>query len=265
MRGPRRSTSTKSSGATRTSGSSIVWSQHGFRQSRDVDLLGRGLPAEDVERCIREVLAVEVEADGITFLPDTIRVGEIREETEYGGTRVTFEATLARARIPVQIDIAFGDPVVPAPSLEPFPTMLADSPAPRVLTYPRETVVAEKYEAIVRLGETNTRLKDFFDLWILQGEFEFTGAVADAIRETFSARGTAIPEEAPFPLSATFVEGVGAERWRAFLARTDLEAPPFAEVMELLTRFLAEPAEAARSGTQFLAGWALRGGWTRDA
>jgi predicted nucleotidyltransferase component of viral defense system len=242
----------------------LVWSRHGFRQSRDVDLLGRGLPVEDVERCIHEVLATDVEADGITFLPGTIRLEEIREETAYGGTRITFEATLAGALIPVQIDMAFGDPVVPAPTLEPFPTLLTDSPAPTVLTYPRETVVAEKYEAIVRLGEVNTRLKDFFDLWILQDQFEFTGRLAVAISKTFSSRGTDIPERAPFELPETWVRGVGTDRWRAFIGRTGLEAPPFPEVMELLTRFLTQPAAAARLGADFPARWHVQSGWTLE-
>jgi len=241
----------------------LVWSRHGFRQSRDVDLLARGLPTEDVERCIREVLAADVEADGITFAPDTIRLEEIREQTEYGGTRITFEATLAGARIPVQIDVAFGDPVVPVPTLEPFPTLLADSPAPVVLTYPRETVVAEKYEAIVRLGESNTRLKDFFDLWVLQGEFEFTGTLAEAITQTFLSRGTSIPEGPPLTLSDEFVQGVGAERWRAFLGRSDLDAPAFPDVMDLLARFLGEPAGAARAGVSLSAEWNRGDGWTQ--
>jgi predicted nucleotidyltransferase component of viral defense system len=242
----------------------LVWSRHGFRQSRDVDLLGRGLPIEDVERCIREVLAVDVEADGIAFLPDTIRLEEIREETEYGGTRITFEATLAGARIPVQIDMAFGDPVVPAPTLEPFPTLLANSPVPTVLTYPRETVVAEKYEAIVRLGEANTRLKDFFDLWVLQDQFEFTGTLAEAIKQTFSSRGTDIPDAALFALPEAFVRGIGTERWRAFLGRTDLEAPQFPDVMALLERFLAQPSAAARLGSRFSARWHAQSAWTPE-
>ena len=242
----------------------LVWSRHGFRQSRDVDLLGRGLPIEDVERCIREVLAADVEADGITFLPDTIHLEEIREETEYGGTRITFEARLSGARVPVQIDMAFGDPVVPAPTLEPFPTLLANSPVPTVLTYPRETVVAEKYEAIVRLGEANTRLKDFFDLWVLQDQFEFTGTLAEAIKQTFSSRGTDIPEAAPFALPETFVRGVGTERWRAFLGRTDLKAPPFPDVVELLARFLAQPAAAARLGSHLSARWHAQSGWASE-
>lgn len=242
----------------------LVWLRHGFRQSRDIDLLGRGLPVEDVERCIREVIAVDVEPDGLTLLPDTIRLEEIRKETEYSGTRVRFDATLAGARIPIQIDVAFGDPVVPPPELEPFPTILADSPAPTVLTYPRETVVAEKYETIVRLGEANTRLKDFFDLWLLQGQFEFTGLVAEAITQTFSSRGTAIPQGIPLALSETFVSGVGTERWGAFLNRTDLEAPPFPEVMGLLTRFIGPPADAARHRTPLSARWRPQAGWIQD-
>ncbi|TAJ18470.1 MAG: nucleotidyl transferase AbiEii/AbiGii toxin family protein [Dehalococcoidia bacterium] len=242
----------------------LVWSRHGFRQSRDIDLLGRGLSVEDVERCIREVIAVDVEPDGLALLPDTIRLEEIREETEYGGTRVRFDATLAGARIPIQIDVAFGDPVFPAPELEPFPTILADSPAPTVLTYPRETVVAEKYEAIVRLGEANTRLKDFFDLWVLQGQFEFTGSLAEAIAQTFSIRGTAIPDEMPFALPETFVSGIGAERWGAFLNRTDLEAAPFPEVMNLLTRFIGVPADAARHRAPLAARWRPQTGWAQE-
>lgn len=130
-----------------------------------------------------------------------------------------------------------------------------------VLTYPRETVAAEKYEAIVRLGEANTRLKDFFDLWVLQGEFEFTGTLAEAIAQTFSSRGTSIPQGAPFNLSEEFVRGVGAERWRAFLGRSDLDAPSFPDVMDLLARFLGEPEGAARAGAPFLVMWSPGGRW----
>lgn len=242
----------------------LVWSREGFRQSRDVDLLARGLPIEEVEGCIREITGVDVEPDGLTFLPDTIRLEEIREEAEYGGTRVHLEALLSGARIPVQLDIAFGDPVIPAPEVQRFPTILEGSLAPDVLTYPRETVVAEKYEAIVRFGEANTRLKDFFDLWVLQDQFAFDGTVAEAITQTFQNRGTMIPESDALVLSETFIRGVGRDRWQAFLNRTELQAPSFEEVTSLLARFLGTPAEAARRGEPLLARWQAQVGWVSD-
>lgn len=239
----------------------LVWSREGFRQSRDVDLLARGLSIEEVEGCIRDITSAEVEPDGLTFLPDTIRLEEIREEAEYGGTRVHLEALLSGARIPVQLDIAFGDPVIPAPEFERFPTILEDLPSPEVLTYPRETVVAEKYEAIVRFGEANTRVKDFFDLWVLQDQFEFDGTVAEAIAQTFRSRGTTIPEESVLALSDAFIHGIGGERWQAFLNRTELRAPSFEEVTRLLARFLGTPAEAARRGEPLSARWEVQAGW----
>jgi hypothetical protein len=116
-----------------------------------------------------------VEDDGLVFRSETIRVRQIREDNVYGGMRVTLEARLGKIRIPLQVDIGFGDSVTPEAQQEEFPTLL-DFPAPILLTHPRETSIAEKFEAIVNLGLTNSRMKDYYDIWLLSQQFDFDGA-----------------------------------------------------------------------------------------
>ena len=172
-----------------------LWRDHPHRPTRDLDLLGFG--SEDAIR-MRGIftdlctLAVD-ESDGLTFRPETVEVTEIRETQEYGGLRVTLWALLGQTRIHVQVDIGFGDVVTPGAAFADFPSLI-HLPLPHVRVYPPETVVAEKYEALVRLGVVNSRMKDFYDLWALAHEREFTGAVlAEALQATFTRRGSALP------------------------------------------------------------------------
>ena len=140
-----------------------LWHDAVHRATRDVDLLGFGEPALERMRAIfRELCIVDVEPDGLCFLETSVRAERIHDGQEYGGVRVRLAADLDGARITLQLDIGFGDAVTPGVVEAKFPTLL-DFPAPRLRTYPRETVVAEKFEAVVRLGIANTRMKDFYD------------------------------------------------------------------------------------------------------
>lgn len=165
------------------------------------------------------------EDDGLTFQPETVRAAPIREEQEYGGIRVHLLALLGKARIPLQVDVGFGDVVTPAPAEVAFPTLLPSLPAPRMRVYPRETVVAEKFEAIVRLGLPNTRMKDFYDLWTLANQFAFEGdQLCAALRATFARRGTPLPtaDEEPVAFTSRFGDDTTKRaQWPPSSARDD--------------------------------------------
>ena len=152
-----------------------VWRSPDIRPTMDIDLLGRTSNAEDdLMAQLRDILAVDVEPDGLAFDADSIRTERITEGANYEGIRIRFPGTLATARIHMQIDAGFGDVVYPAPEAADLPTML-DFPAPRLLCYSRESVIAEKLEATVKLGMLNSRMKDFYDIWLLSRQFDFNG------------------------------------------------------------------------------------------
>ena len=141
-----------------------VWCTAEFRPTMDIDLLGRTRNEEaDIVAQVRDVLLVDVETDGLTFHPDSIRTERVTEDAVYGGIRVRFSGSLDSARIHMQIDIGFGDVVYPGPEESDLPVML-DFPAPRLLCYSRESSIAEKFEAMVKLGMLNSRMKDFYDI-----------------------------------------------------------------------------------------------------
>jgi len=171
-----------------------VWTGHAHRATRDLDLLAFGDPSEKrVRQIMAEILALDVEDDGVRFDADSLDVGPIREEQEYGGIRVVMTARVTTAKIRLQVDIGFGDAVTPDAVLVEVPPLL-DFPAPRLRAYPRETVVAEKLETLVQLGLANSRMKDFYDLVVLSRMFEFDGELLTrAIRATFERRSTPVP------------------------------------------------------------------------
>ena len=153
----------------------LLWRERSYRPTRDLDLLGRGESSfAHLEGRFRSVCRTEVESDGVEFDPSSVRASEIREEQEYGGVRVAVAARLGQARITLQIDIGFGDAITPKAQKVDFPSIL-DFPRARLLAYPRETVVAEKFQAMVVLGIANSRMKDFYDLWELASDFGFKG------------------------------------------------------------------------------------------
>ena len=224
-----------------------TWFDDPHRPTRDVDFLGHGDPApEPMLAVFREICAIE-ENDGVTFDVDALRVELIREELEYGGLRLRTTARLAGARISVVIDIGFGDTVEPGVEEINLPVLL-DLPAPRLRAYARETVVAEKFQAMVMLGLANTRMKDFYDIWMLSRNHDFDAErLSRAIAATFERRGTAIPEEVPDALSPAFAADATKQRqWTAFVRDLDTDLPSLETIVIDLAGFLMPYAQQAR-------------------
>ncbi len=184
-----------------------AWLEDPFRPTQDLDLLGFGDPAVTAIRIVFEAICrIEGEDDGLVFDTDGLSVEPIREDQQYGGVRLKTTAFLGRTRIPVQVDIGFGDAVTPAAQELEFPSLLS-AEGPRLKAYPRETVVAEKLQAVVALGRANSRMKDFYDLLALSRLFAFEGqSLTQAMRATFERRGTPLPTETPLGLSTAFAE-----------------------------------------------------------
>lgn len=224
-----------------------LWFDEPHRPTRDADFLGFG-PADlpTLENVFREICAVPV-ADGIVFDPATVKAEEIRKEANYAGIRITLLGTLDGARCPVQADIGFGDAVTPAPEETDYPVLLDDLPAPKLRVYPRYTVIAEKFEAITSLGIANSRMKDFFDLWVLTRHSELDAAILrQAVTATFARRGTALPTATPVGLSDEFAaDATKQTQWRAFTTRNRLDAPSLETVVNHLREFLQSVVQAA--------------------
>ncbi|HRE87998.1 MAG TPA: nucleotidyl transferase AbiEii/AbiGii toxin family protein [Myxococcota bacterium] len=240
-----------------------AWLGHPHRATRDIDLLGFG---DDDEARVREIfraLVAPPHDDGVEF--DTSIVSSpIREDQRYGGVRLTIKATIGGARVSLQVDIGFGDAITPGATVIELPTLLS-WPAPRLASYPRETVVAEKLEAMVQLGRANSRMKDFFDLATLAESFSFDGPIlVKAIRSTFQRRQTTLPTTLPDGLTDEFSHApVTQLQWRAFLKKAGL--PPtrtFPETVAMVARFAAAPLLAAVTGTAFEHHWRPGGPWS---
>ena len=199
-----------------------LWKGQPHRATRDIDLLGFGDLSEDhLYSVFSTVLSAESVDDGILFDLDSMTVGPIRVDLAYGGVRVTLNAYVSKAKIRIQVDVGFGDVVTPdAESME-FPTLL-DFPAPKLRAYPRETVVAEKLEAMVKLGMANSRMKDFYDIAFLSESFAFDGNVlAKAIAVTFTRRKTPRPMKHPVAMTSEFAADPTKNiQWSAFIRKT---------------------------------------------
>ena len=227
-----------------------TWFDDPHRPTRDVDLLGYGDSApEPMLAVFREICAVE-ENDGILFDVDALRVELIREELEYGGLRLRTTALLAGARITIFIDIGFGDAIEPGIEEIELPVML-NLPAPRLRAYPRETVVAEKFQAMVLFGLANTRLKDYYDIWILSRSHAFDAKrLSRAIAATFERRRTAIPEDLPDALTSAFSTDPAKQRqWEAFARDLAAEVPSLEVIVADLAGFLMPHARQALGRT----------------
>lgn len=242
-----------------------LWTGEMHRPTRDLDLLGFGDSGEEaLVGVFRSVCERSVAPDGLAFDPATLEVAPIREDQEYGGQRITVVAKLGSARVDLQIDIGFGDAITPRPEAVTYPTILEMSP-PRLRAYPRETVVAEKCEAMVKLGMTNSRMKDFYDLLVIARTFHFEGSVLrEAIKATFACRGTAISADMPVALTESFsTDEATIKQWIAFRKRSELvdKVGELHQVITELATFLAPLLEAARDTEPFLATWKAGGPW----
>ena len=228
----------------------LTWAAEHARVTRDIDLLGRGASSvESVVSRLREVLVVEVE-DGVRFDLDSVQGREILVEAAYVGVRVAFVADLGGMVLHMQVDVGFGDAVVPEPRWIDYPQLL-DLGAPRLLGYPAEATLAEKLHAVVALGMTNSRMKDYYDLWTAARLGVVTPeGLGEALRHTFARRGTALPAELPEGLTASFAEDTTKQaQWAGFVRKSRLEAPSLAEVVEAAAGLGQAGFLAARRGS----------------
>ena len=212
-----------------------TWFDEPHRATRDVDLLGFGDAAEAaLLATFREIMAVEVD-DGVSFDLKGLRIEAIREEVEYGGSRLRTTAALAGARIPITVDIGFGDAVEPGIEDIDLPVLL-DMPSPHLRAYPPETVIAEKFHAMVALGRANSRMKDYYDVWMLTSAFAIEPErLQQAIAATFARRSTVIPAEVPDGLSDAFAGDPAKQRqWNAFARSLSGSIPEFERVVREL-------------------------------
>lgn len=222
-----------------------TWFDEPHRATRDLDLLGYGDPSEEALMAVfREVMAIPVD-DGVSFDTAKLQVQPIREELEYGGSRLRTTAALAGARIPVVVDIGFGDAIEPGAEDIELPVLL-EMPAPRLRAYPQETVIAEKVHAMVVLGQANSRMKDYYDMWMLQRNFEIDEArLQRAIEVTFVRRRTAVPATTPEGLSDAFANDPSKQaQWNAFVRNLSAPAPSLAEVVKDLRVWLVNVFKA---------------------
>ena len=225
-----------------------VWFDQPHRPTRDADFLGFGsADAELLRERLQAICRVACD-DGMRFDADSVQVAPIRKQARYGGLRADLLGWLGTARCNVQLDGGFGDAVTPAAQEVNYPTLLADVPAPHLRAYPRETVVAEKLEAMIVLGMRNSRLKDYFDLWVLLRQGGFNPALlARAIHATCTRRETDLPAGWPTGLNDEFAaDAAKLAQWQAFLRKNQLQALALAELTAELRAALAQPLDMAR-------------------
>jgi len=244
-----------------------LWMNDPYRSTRDVDLLASGKSDPEVVRnVVRTICAVRCPEDGLVFDTAAIEVAPIREEAEYHGQRAVMNVYLGKARIRLQIDFGFGDSVTPGPEDAKYPVMLEHLPAPSVRTYPKAVMIAEKFESMVRLGRTNSRMKDFHDIWALSSEFGFDGeALKDAISKCFERRKTPWTPYLPDVLTPAFYgDSFFQERWASYIRSAIFRtAPPmsFDSIGEQICAFLVPLRESIVENYTFGKAWSVGKGW----
>lgn len=236
-----------------------------YRPTRDIDFTGYGSSDPDaVIRGFREICNTADDVDQLTFDGDTITTESIRDGSEYLGLRIRIRARLGESDIPIQVDVGFGNAIVPGPEETEYRTILGDPP-PRILAYPRESVVAEKFNAMVTLGERNSRYKDFYDLYAMAGAFSFDrSTLARAMCATFARRATPVAADLPVALTARFFASEPRLlQWRAYVSRNNLTGAPsdFSQVGDLLARFLQPVWEDLRLEEERTGDWPPGGPW----
>lgn len=242
----------------------LAWGIPLGRPTRDIDL--RGYVENSVEHLVevmKEICSQPVEPDGVFFDPDSVTGQSIIQAADYQGVRIGFIGRLGKSRIRMQIDTGFSDVITPDPMLLRFPTLLG-MPAPELRGYPPETVIAEKLQSMIYLGEINSRMKDFYDLWVLSQRFDFEGTTLQkAIMRTFEARNASIPIEVPMALTDPFALEKQT-MWTRFLRKfsgDENTTGEFQDIIRILREFLLQPIQAAAQGVIFNARWNSRRGW----
>lgn len=242
-----------------------VWNISLRRPTRDIDF--RGYVAGDsktLSKIIHEVIAVSAPEDGLVFNSESISVDETQLDADYQGILVKLVASLERTRIPVQIDIGFSDELTLKAETIEYPNILPDLETVQLKGYPKETVVAEKFHAMIRHGDLNSRMKDYYDLWLISQTFAFDGkSLQKAIQNTFKNRDTDLPIERPLSLSIEFAS-VNSTRWNNFLEKINIpttESADFANVMERVWEFIEHPLQASIIQKPSPRTWTPQKGW----
>lgn len=242
-----------------------IWlDQQDLRVTKDIDLLSFGSNSpENLKQIFTEICTLRLkEPDGIVFDTEKLQAKKIKEGQKYEGIRLSLPAYLEKTRIALQVDVGFGDAITPRPIKQSFPVVLEGSPSPLLLTYPKETVVAEKFQAIVSLGIQNTRMKDFYDIFLLAKTTSFDGELlCQALEATFSRRETLLPTVPPLAFTVEFTaEALKIRQWQAFSKR--LKQPfHLLQVMTLLESFLMPPSHAVTEKESLKSKWHPEQGW----
>jgi predicted nucleotidyltransferase component of viral defense system len=241
-----------------------AWCGPASRPTMDIDLLGKiDNRLEVITAAIKDACQMDVEADGISFNAETVEAFRITEDAEYEGVRVRIHGNLGNARVSIQIDIGFGDVIVPNPRTVSYPAIL-DFPAPELKGYTMESTIAEKFQAMVKLGVLNSRMKDFYDIWILSRTFDFKGEIlAEAVEKTFANRKTPINLNAAIFDPSFGKDGNKNVQWQGFIRKTKLNNAPesFEEVMAVVKLFLEPLAESIVERGAFNSNWTAPGPW----
>jgi len=241
-----------------------AWYGFASRPTMDIDLLGKiDNSLEVITDAITDVCLVDVEADGISFNYETVEAVRITEDAEYEGVRVRVHGSLGRARVSIQIDIGFGDVIVPNPITVSYPTIL-DFPAPTFKGYTMESTIAEKFQAMVKLGVLNSRMKDFYDIWVLSRTFDFKGKIlADAVEKTFEKRNTPVTLDAALFHPSFGKNGDKNVQWKGYIRKTKLINAPesFEEIMVAVKLFLKPLASSIIEQQAFHSNWNAPGPW----
>ncbi len=245
-----------------------LWTEQTHRPTRDADFLAHGESDPlRFQAIFKEVCTTPVADDGLLFDSESVTAQRIKEDADYEGVRITFRGFLENARIPMQIDIGFGDAVTPQAAKATFPVILG-GPAPVMLTYPKETVVAEKFEAMVKLGIANSRMKDFHDLRTICELFPFNGSIlSEAIVRTFARRKTLLPTAPPLAFTSEFFEDESKKRqWAAFNLKNKLYIKPISldVVVATIEQFLMPLVIEVRTGGRWHKSWQPGGPWQND-
>jgi len=242
-----------------------VWQIPERRTTLDIDFLARyDKQVASIEAVMRDVCDVSVDPDGLVFDSKNVEGRKIKEDADYEGVRVKFLGFLERSRIPMQIDVGFGDIVYPKTKVVDYPVIL-DFPKPHLKGYPPEGVISEKFEAMVKLGLLNSRMKDFYDIWLMMRQFDFSGSnLAEALKRTFKHRKTDPPKAQPLFAEEIYNEKSDRQTlWKAFLKKGDIKHVPekLSTTAREIEKFLIKPLDAINKGNRFNEEWKAPGPW----
>ncbi len=245
----------------------LVWMGQNYRVTRDADFLAFESPdLTNLEEIVHEICNIHCNTDGMVYKTDTINVEKIREGQKYDGVRVTLVGILNTARIPLQIDIGFGDAITPAPENIEYPTLFNEAPPPKLRSYPRYSLVAEKLETMIQLDLANSRMKDFYDIWLLSRLFPFSGEIlSEAIKNTCARRKTALPNSVPVAFTSDFYEDQQKKvQWNAFVrkAKLSVHVESLSKVTTEISRFLQPVIDSLQANSSFKDEWLPEKGWT---